>query len=230
VKTAGRVALHLSVKFSCPLLRDNVKHGHFLGGLTVIANAPNPAGFSILRDSFGPEGYQPGRAVCRRRRSYAGRDGLFLVAPVTLTQHAALLRQCRLVVAVKRIGSIDRKVRTFEKSPPKPKRGGQHIAPDRLIAVLVGWDTTPEEQDLRSKRCSEAGAALGSRPRRDFGRSHQTRPHTDDHPPRSRDYSAGFRFVRIPPPPDRFEQGRTEDADFATEKSCLRASVAKDWT
>ncbi len=29
------------------------------GGLTVIANAPNPAGFSILRDSFGPEGISP---------------------------------------------------------------------------------------------------------------------------------------------------------------------------
>ena len=26
------------------------------GGLTVIANAPNPAGFAILRDRFGPEG------------------------------------------------------------------------------------------------------------------------------------------------------------------------------
>src|SRR5436309_15248732 len=32
-------------------------------------------------------------------------------------------------------------------------------------------------------------AALGSRPRRDFGRFHRTRPHTDDHPPRSRDDS-----------------------------------------
>jgi len=29
------------------------------GGLTVIANAPNPAGFTILRDSFGPEGISP---------------------------------------------------------------------------------------------------------------------------------------------------------------------------
>lgn len=29
------------------------------GGLTVIANAPNPAGFSILRESFGPEGISP---------------------------------------------------------------------------------------------------------------------------------------------------------------------------
>jgi Na+/H+ antiporter NhaD/arsenite permease-like protein len=29
------------------------------GGLTVIANAPNPAGFSILRNSFGPEGISP---------------------------------------------------------------------------------------------------------------------------------------------------------------------------
>jgi Na+/H+ antiporter NhaD/arsenite permease-like protein len=29
------------------------------GGLTVIANAPNPAGFAILRDSFGKEGISP---------------------------------------------------------------------------------------------------------------------------------------------------------------------------
>jgi hypothetical protein len=29
------------------------------GGLTVIANAPNPAGFSILRENFGPEGISP---------------------------------------------------------------------------------------------------------------------------------------------------------------------------
>lgn len=31
------------------------------GGLTVIANAPNPAGFSILQKSFGPEGIRPGK-------------------------------------------------------------------------------------------------------------------------------------------------------------------------
>jgi hypothetical protein len=31
------------------------------GGLTVIANAPNPAGFSILRSRFGPEGISPVR-------------------------------------------------------------------------------------------------------------------------------------------------------------------------
>jgi putative Na+/H+ antiporter len=29
------------------------------GGLTVIANAPNPAGFSVLHESFGPEGISP---------------------------------------------------------------------------------------------------------------------------------------------------------------------------
>jgi hypothetical protein len=29
------------------------------GGLTVIANAPNPAGFSIMQDRFGPEGIAP---------------------------------------------------------------------------------------------------------------------------------------------------------------------------
>jgi len=31
------------------------------GGLTVIANAPNPAGFAILSDSFGPAGISPVR-------------------------------------------------------------------------------------------------------------------------------------------------------------------------
>jgi Na+/H+ antiporter NhaD/arsenite permease-like protein len=31
------------------------------GGLTVIANAPNPAGYSILQDSFGSEGIKPGK-------------------------------------------------------------------------------------------------------------------------------------------------------------------------
>ena len=31
------------------------------GGLTVIANAPNPAGFAILSESFGPGGIGPGR-------------------------------------------------------------------------------------------------------------------------------------------------------------------------
>jgi hypothetical protein len=33
------------------------------GGLTVIANAPNPAGFGILNDSFGTKGIQPGRLL-----------------------------------------------------------------------------------------------------------------------------------------------------------------------
>jgi Na+/H+ antiporter NhaD/arsenite permease-like protein len=31
------------------------------GGLTVIANAPNPAGYAILKDSFGESGIRPGR-------------------------------------------------------------------------------------------------------------------------------------------------------------------------
>lgn len=31
------------------------------GGLTVIANAPNPAGYSILQKSFGPSGIHPGK-------------------------------------------------------------------------------------------------------------------------------------------------------------------------
>lgn len=31
------------------------------GGLTVIANAPNPAGYGILKDNFGPNGIRPGK-------------------------------------------------------------------------------------------------------------------------------------------------------------------------
>lgn len=31
------------------------------GGLTVIANAPNPAGYAILKEYFGEEGILPGR-------------------------------------------------------------------------------------------------------------------------------------------------------------------------
>jgi di/tricarboxylate transporter len=31
------------------------------GGLTVIANAPNPAGYGILNRSFGDEGISPGK-------------------------------------------------------------------------------------------------------------------------------------------------------------------------
>jgi hypothetical protein len=31
------------------------------GGLTVIANAPNPAGYGLLKEHFGPEGVKPGR-------------------------------------------------------------------------------------------------------------------------------------------------------------------------
>ena len=33
-----------------------IEEGDFTEPLTVIANAPNPAGFAILRDRFGPEG------------------------------------------------------------------------------------------------------------------------------------------------------------------------------
>jgi hypothetical protein len=33
------------------------------GGLTVIANAPNPAGFAILQGSFGDEGISPARLI-----------------------------------------------------------------------------------------------------------------------------------------------------------------------
>ncbi|MBN8554984.1 MAG: putative Na+/H+ antiporter [Deltaproteobacteria bacterium] len=34
------------------------------GGLTVIANAPNPAGYSILKSSFGDEGVSAGKLFC----------------------------------------------------------------------------------------------------------------------------------------------------------------------
>jgi hypothetical protein len=51
-----------------PNLSDPLKHALVAGavtggGLTVIANAPNPAGYGILKDRFGPEGIHPGRLV-----------------------------------------------------------------------------------------------------------------------------------------------------------------------
>ena len=49
-----------------PNMSDSLKYALVAGavaggGLTVIANAPNPAGFAILRESFGPEGISPAR-------------------------------------------------------------------------------------------------------------------------------------------------------------------------
>lgn len=51
-----------------PDLREGLKYALVAGavaggGLTVIANAPNPAGFSILRSSFGREGISPIRLL-----------------------------------------------------------------------------------------------------------------------------------------------------------------------
>ena len=40
-----------------------------------------------------------------------------------------------------------------------PKRKGKSIPADRLIAVLQGWDVTPEEVKAQIERSSEAGAA-----------------------------------------------------------------------
>lgn len=47
-----------------PGLANELKYGLVAGavaggGLTVIANAPNPAGFAILKEGFGPEGISP---------------------------------------------------------------------------------------------------------------------------------------------------------------------------
>jgi hypothetical protein len=49
-------------------LPDGLKHALVAGavsggGLTVIANAPNPAGYGILKDQFGDSGVHPGRLV-----------------------------------------------------------------------------------------------------------------------------------------------------------------------
>jgi hypothetical protein len=49
-----------------PNLSDSLKHALVAGavtggGLTVIANAPNPAGYGILKDRFGDNGIHPGR-------------------------------------------------------------------------------------------------------------------------------------------------------------------------
>ncbi len=51
-----------------PTLTDSMKYALVAGavaggGLTVIANAPNPAGFAMLKDSFGPEGISPLRLL-----------------------------------------------------------------------------------------------------------------------------------------------------------------------
>lgn len=48
-----------------PGLTDGMKHALVAGavaggGMTIIANAPNPAGFAILRDRFGADGMSPG--------------------------------------------------------------------------------------------------------------------------------------------------------------------------
>jgi hypothetical protein len=51
----GSQVPHISEAFKYALVAGAVAGG----GLTVIANAPNPAGFSILKDSFGPEGINP---------------------------------------------------------------------------------------------------------------------------------------------------------------------------
>lgn len=45
---------------------------------------------------------------------------------------------------------------SFQEMPPK--RGGRAVATNRLIAVLQGWDVTPEEQKAQINRCSDAGA------------------------------------------------------------------------
>jgi hypothetical protein len=66
-----------------PTLSDSAKYALVAGavaggGLTVIANAPNPAGYGLLRESFGEEGISP--------------LGLFLGAlPFTLLAAAAFL-------------------------------------------------------------------------------------------------------------------------------------------
>jgi hypothetical protein len=40
-----------------------------------------------------------------------------------------------------------------------PRRGGEAIATDRLIAVVQGWDVSPTELDDQIARVREAGAA-----------------------------------------------------------------------
>jgi Putative Na+/H+ antiporter len=51
----GSQVPHVSDQFKYALVAGAVAGG----GLTVIANAPNPIGFSILRDAFGEEGINP---------------------------------------------------------------------------------------------------------------------------------------------------------------------------
>jgi hypothetical protein len=40
-----------------------------------------------------------------------------------------------------------------------PQRLGRAISPDRVIAVLQGWNVTPAERDAQIQRAEEAGAA-----------------------------------------------------------------------
>ena len=56
LKPLWRVRRPMLSVFVCLLVVAGAVTG---GGLTVIANAPNPAGFGILKNSFGKEGIKP---------------------------------------------------------------------------------------------------------------------------------------------------------------------------
>jgi hypothetical protein len=53
-------------------------------------------------------------------------------------------------------GWIQQALASFMEMPPK--RGGQPIPPERVIAVLQGWDATDTQRQAQIQRCQQAGA------------------------------------------------------------------------
>jgi hypothetical protein len=54
-------------------------------------------------------------------------------------------------------GWVTHALQSFETMPPR--RRGEAVPVRRVIAVLQGWDVTPEQQQAQIERCREAGAA-----------------------------------------------------------------------
>jgi hypothetical protein len=54
-------------------------------------------------------------------------------------------------------GWVGDALRSFQVMPPK--NGGQTVAPQRLVAVLQGWDVSPDELAAQKKQAETAGAA-----------------------------------------------------------------------
>ena len=95
------------------------------GGLTVIANAPNPAGFAILKDHFEDQSINALRPVRGRAAADAGRGGL-------LPRHP---RAGRRVLRPRAVGAVVLAARPLVPLPADPavrRRGG------RLVGGILG--------------------------------------------------------------------------------------------